>query len=65
MEINIVNCFCLKEKDSGNPAAIVRDFLGDRDEKQKLAKKLGMPVMVFLYDGNQLELHRVEANIMN
>jgi len=48
MEINIINCFCTKEANSGNPAAIVDRFTANSNEKQKLAKELGMPVTVFL-----------------
>jgi trans-2,3-dihydro-3-hydroxyanthranilate isomerase len=48
MEINIINCFCTKEEGTGNPAAIVSHFTENRQEKQILAKKLGMPVTVFI-----------------
>lgn len=48
MEIELVNCFCTKNKTSGNPAAIVRDFVLGDHEKQKIAKDLGMPVTIFL-----------------
>jgi trans-2,3-dihydro-3-hydroxyanthranilate isomerase len=48
MEIDIINCFCTEETSSGNPAAIVKNFIADSNEKQKLAKKLGMPVTVFV-----------------
>lgn len=48
MKLNIVNCFCTKETYSGNPAAIVRGFMEGKDKKQELAKKLNLPVTVFL-----------------
>jgi PhzF family phenazine biosynthesis protein len=48
MEMNIINCFCIKETGSGNPAAIVRNFTQDENEKQALAKRLNLPVTVFL-----------------
>lgn len=57
MNIDIVNCFCTKEANSGNPAAIIHNYIDGRNEKQKLAKKLGMPVTVFLNDTNQSEHH--------
>lgn len=48
MEINIINCFCIIETNSANPVAIVRYFIGNRNEKQALTKKLDLPVTVFL-----------------
>ena len=48
MEIQIINCFSTNETNSGNPAAVVSHFLGDKYAKQKLAKELGLPVTVFL-----------------
>jgi PhzF family phenazine biosynthesis protein len=57
MRIDIVNCFSTKKKNSGNPAAIVRDFIGGRNEKQQLAKDLGLPVTVFLSEKNHNYYH--------
>ena len=48
MQLNIINCFCTQETDSGNPAAIVRDFTKNKNERQALARKLNLPVTVFL-----------------
>jgi len=59
MEINLINCFCTQGINSGNPAAIVQNFIMDTTEKQKLAKKLNMPVTVFLSE-NKNESHNVE-----
>jgi PhzF family phenazine biosynthesis protein len=55
MKMNIINCFSTHESNSGNPAAIVRHFEGNKDNKQILAKRLNLPVTVFLskvIDGN-------------
>lgn len=48
MKLNIINCFCTKKTSSGNPAAIVRGFKQDKDKKQELARRLNLPVTVFL-----------------
>lgn len=48
MRLNIVNCFCSNIKNSGNPAAVVVDYFGDRAAKQALAYKLNLPVTVFI-----------------
>jgi trans-2,3-dihydro-3-hydroxyanthranilate isomerase len=37
-----------KDKELGNPAAVVTDFLGNETEMQLLAKKLNMPATVFI-----------------
>ena len=55
MKIDIINCFSIHESNSGNPAAIVRHFDGNKDNKQILTKRLNLPVTVFLsemIDGN-------------
>jgi len=57
MEIDIVNCFCTQQANSGNPAAIVRHFTTNSNEKQKLAKDLGLPVTVFLSERNHDHCH--------
>lgn len=49
-KMNIANCFCTEEFVSGNPAAIIQDFNKNSDEKQKLAKKLNLPVTVFVQE---------------
>jgi trans-2,3-dihydro-3-hydroxyanthranilate isomerase len=66
MRTRIVNCFCVAENSalsknnwactaavtgSGNPAAVVLDFIGDHVAKQQLAKKLNLPVTVFISFG--------------
>jgi len=48
MKIKQVNCFCTDHDGSGNPAAIVLEFTGSHIEKQRLAKKLNLPVTVFV-----------------
>lgn len=58
MEINLVNCFCTQDENSGNPAAIVFNFSLGSQEKQLLAKELGTPVTVFL--SNSSTENRVE-----
>jgi trans-2,3-dihydro-3-hydroxyanthranilate isomerase len=50
MEISIINCFCTNKKNSGNPAAVVSHFNKNKDEKQKLARELNLPVTVFIAD---------------
>lgn len=40
MKIDIINCFCTQEANSGNPAAIVRNFTETKPEKQKLSVPL-------------------------
>lgn len=53
MKTSIINCFCTNaSNDSGNPAAVVVGFCGDKAEKQKYAAELGMPVTVFISDEN-------------
>jgi PhzF family phenazine biosynthesis protein len=52
MKISLVNCFSLDSKDSGNPAAVVVGFIGEKSSKQELAKQLNMPVTVFI---NEIE----------
>ncbi len=46
--MKILNCFCTELPNSGNPAGIIFDFSGDKMEKQKLAQKLQLPVIVFI-----------------
>lgn len=48
MKIHYLSCFITKEPNSGNPAAVVEDFVGEDYDKQKLAKQLNLPVMVFI-----------------
>lgn len=48
MKLEILHCFCTQEPNSGNPAGVVTDFLGNEEEKQKLASKLNLPVTVFM-----------------
>lgn len=59
MEKQIIFCFCTEDTKSGNPAAIISDFNGDRDVKQKLAKELAMPVTVFL-SNKDMEPYQIE-----
>lgn len=46
--MKILNCFCTELPNSGNPAGVIFDFPGDKIEKQKLAQKLQLPVIVFV-----------------
>ena len=55
MKLQIVNCFCSDEPDSGNPAAIVSEFSGDDRDKQGLAAKLNLPVTVFIFQPDSLQ----------
>ncbi len=50
MKIDIVNCFVTSENNSGNPAAVVTNFVGSGIEKQQLATKLNLPVTVFIIE---------------
>ncbi|OGQ04709.1 MAG: hypothetical protein A2W61_05945 [Deltaproteobacteria bacterium RIFCSPLOWO2_01_44_7] len=50
MEINILNCFCTDDPQSGNPAAVVSGFSGSAEGKQQLASQLVLPVTVFIKD---------------
>lgn len=44
-----VNCFCISDNpQSGNPAAVIINFLGDDLAKQDLAAELNLPVTVFV-----------------
>ena len=44
----IVKCFCDKDDESGNPAAIYIDQFIDDKQKQQIANKLNFPVTVFV-----------------
>ena len=57
MKINVINCFCTIEEGSGNPAAIVTEFKGNDQAKQKLAKDLETPVTVFISDIKNQSCH--------
>lgn len=46
--MKILNCFCTDLPNSGNPAGVIFDFAGDKAEKQKLAQRLQLPVIVFI-----------------
>lgn len=48
MNIEIVNAFCNDSAESGNPCAVVRNFHGDNESKQKIAAELKLPVTVFV-----------------
>ncbi len=48
MKITYVSCFCTNEIPSGNPAAVVENFVGNDQDKQKLATKLSFPATVFV-----------------
>ena len=50
MNLNIIDCFCTSFPDSGNRAAVITDFDGDKNDKQSLAKQLNLPVTVFISD---------------
>ena len=50
MKIDTVNCFVTSENNSGNPAAVVTNFVGSSLEKQQLATKLNLPVAVFIIE---------------
>jgi predicted PhzF superfamily epimerase YddE/YHI9 len=45
--LKIFNCFCTDSSHSGNPAGVIFNFSGDKTEKQKLAQKRQLPVIVF------------------
>lgn len=46
--IHQILCFCTSQTNSGNPAAVVENFSGDNSAKAVLAKKLNLPVTVFV-----------------
>lgn len=46
--MKILDCFCTDLPHSGNPAGVMFNFSGDKTEKQKLAKQLQLPVIVFI-----------------
>lgn len=48
MKLEIVDCFCSDNLNSGNRAAVIRGFEGDTQQKQTIAKILNLPVTVFL-----------------
>lgn len=58
MKISIVNCFCTNETDSGNPAGVVFDYTDNDEAKQELAKKLALPVTVFVSNEHATPLLR-------
>lgn len=47
-QILLFNCFCTDQNNSGNPAAVVTNFVGDNLEKLSLAKAIAKPVTVFI-----------------
>lgn len=46
--IHFFNCFTTPEPHSGNPAAVLLNFSGHHEAKQKLATALNLPVMIFM-----------------
>lgn len=52
MKLQILNCFCSDDSGPGNPAAVVIQFIESKEDKQTLAKKLNLPVTVFLSDAD-------------
>jgi predicted PhzF superfamily epimerase YddE/YHI9 len=46
--MKILYCFCTDLPHSGNPAGVIFDFSGDKNEKQKLAQQVQLPVLVFV-----------------
>ncbi len=52
MELTVLDCFVTEEKNSGNRAAVITNFIGGKHEKQKLAQKLYFPVTVFISKEN-------------
>lgn len=47
-----VNCFCGPDESSGNPAAVYLDSVANDEQKQNIAKKLNLPVTVFITDSD-------------
>lgn len=54
LEIFKMNCFCSDAVDSGNPAAVITNFIGNDSERQYIAKRLAKPVTVFLTSTDEL-----------
>lgn len=50
--MKILYCFCTDFPHTGNPAGVIFDFPGNKDEKQKLAQRLQLPVIVFIEKAN-------------
>ncbi|MDF2940669.1 MAG: phenazine biosynthesis protein PhzF family [Gammaproteobacteria bacterium] len=48
MKITYLSCFANERPGSGNKAAVVQDFAENDEAKQKLAKELALPVIVFI-----------------
>ncbi|MDO8955082.1 MAG: PhzF family phenazine biosynthesis protein [Gammaproteobacteria bacterium] len=52
MKITHLSCFATEISGSGNPAAVIEDFMGDDAAKQALATELDLPVTVFIEPHN-------------
>lgn len=48
MKREIVDCFCRDQPHSGNRAAVIINFKGDKKDQQEIAKASNLPVTVFI-----------------